>query len=269
MLENSLVTFRPVEYKTKRVLTTAQLAEGYETDAKIIRNNFSRNQERYQFGVHYFVLEGEELQAFKATPQIDVLPNVNSMYLWTERGALLHAKSLNTDRAWEVYGELVETYFRAKDTIIQQLPPELQMFKQIFDSQAKIYLEQKRLETMALEAKQEAADVAEKFTTVQETFAEHKTDDWRKWVNATFAKMNVKTGRSYSELKTNSYELLGERTGVKLAVRVQHARDRLREAGATKTTIEAYVTLSAIEDDKKLKELYTSILKEMSIKYLI
>ena len=38
--------------------------------------------------------------------------NLNKIYLWTESGALLHAKSLNTDKAWEVYDRLVETYFR-------------------------------------------------------------------------------------------------------------------------------------------------------------
>jgi len=269
---NELTVFKPVEYKTQRVLTTAQLAEGYETETIKIQQNYSNNKERYTQGIHYFILEGEELKAFKNDLEnFEVAPNVNRFFLWTEKGALLHAKSLNSDRAWEVYGDLVETYFRAKDMAekIQQLPPELQMFKQIFDSQAKIYLEQKRLETLTLEAKQEVADITEKFTAVKETFAEHKTDDWRKWVNSTFAKMNVKTGRSYSELKNDSYELLGDRTGVKLAIRVNNARDRLKEAGATKASIEAYVTLSAIEDDKKLRELYTAILKEMSVKHLI
>lgn len=31
------------------------------------------------------------------------------------KGALLHAKSLNTDKAWEVYDYLVDFYFRAKE----------------------------------------------------------------------------------------------------------------------------------------------------------
>jgi len=29
-------------------------------------------------------------------------------------GALYHAKSIGTDKAWEVYDMLVETYFRGK-----------------------------------------------------------------------------------------------------------------------------------------------------------
>lgn len=37
------------------------------------------------------------------------------LYLWTEKGVLLHAKSLNTDKAWEVYDYLVDYYFRAEE----------------------------------------------------------------------------------------------------------------------------------------------------------
>ena len=39
------------------------------------------------------------------------------LYLWTEKGALLPAKSLNTDKAWEVYDYLVDFYFRAQNEI--------------------------------------------------------------------------------------------------------------------------------------------------------
>jgi hypothetical protein len=41
------------------------------------------------------------------------------MMLWTEKGALLHAKSLNTDKAWDVYNELVDTYFRKQQQIVK------------------------------------------------------------------------------------------------------------------------------------------------------
>lgn len=46
------------------------------------------------------------------------LKYAHTLYLWTEKGALLHAKSLNTDKAWEVYDYLVDFYFRAKETLL-------------------------------------------------------------------------------------------------------------------------------------------------------
>ncbi|WP_259749811.1 ORF6C domain-containing protein, partial [Lactococcus lactis] len=41
------------------------------------------------------------------------------LYLWTEKGALLHAKSLGTDEAWDMYDILVDTYFKVQE---QQVP---------------------------------------------------------------------------------------------------------------------------------------------------
>lgn len=104
-----------IEFKNIRVLTTQQLADSYETNEKVISNNFNRNKGRYQEGKHYILLQGEELKEFKTIHQFDESSiRVNQLYLWTEKGAFLHAKSLNTDKAWEVYDRLVDTYFKVK-----------------------------------------------------------------------------------------------------------------------------------------------------------
>lgn len=92
-----------VEYNGMLVLTTQQIAEAYEANADLITKNFNRNKDRYVEGKHYICLKGDELRNFKANGQIDLLPSVNTLYLWTKKGAFLHAKSLNTDTAWEVY----------------------------------------------------------------------------------------------------------------------------------------------------------------------
>ena len=103
-----------IERENQRVMTTAVLAEEYGTDAKTISYNFNHNKERYIEGKHYYCLEGEDLRAFR---EIHDLPsNINKFYLWTEKGAFLHAKSLGTDRAWEVYDYLVDSYFKKIDT---------------------------------------------------------------------------------------------------------------------------------------------------------
>ena len=109
------------EFKNIRVLTTQQIAEAYGTDGKVISYNFNHNKERYVKGKHYIRLEGDDLKAFR---EIHDLPsNLNKLYLWTEKGAFLHAKSLNTDEAWAVYENLVDTYFNKKKplTALEQL----------------------------------------------------------------------------------------------------------------------------------------------------
>lgn len=111
----------PIENNGKRVLTTAQLAESYGTDNKVISYNFNHNKERYTEGKHYYCLTGDALKAIR---EFHELPkNINTLYLWTEKGALLHAKSLNTDKAWEVYDFLVENYFR-----VQQLQKNIDSY---------------------------------------------------------------------------------------------------------------------------------------------
>ncbi|MHB8065799.1 MAG: phage antirepressor KilAC domain-containing protein [Ruminiclostridium sp.] len=106
----------PTGYQGQRILTTAQLAEAYGTDEKRISENFNRNQERYSEGKHYFALHGEHLKEFKkAYPQIaENLKFAPILYLWTEKGAWFHAKSLNTDKAWEAYEMLVDDYYTVK-----------------------------------------------------------------------------------------------------------------------------------------------------------
>lgn len=123
-----------IEHQSQRVLLTQQLAESYGTDNKSISYNFNHNKERYQEGKHYFLLQGNDLKAFR---EIHDLPNnLNKVYLWTERGAFLHAKSLNTDKAWEVYDSLVEHYFKSREEEKVSLPSDpMEILKLVFQAQ--------------------------------------------------------------------------------------------------------------------------------------
>ena len=109
----------PVTVETKgiRVLTTKQLAEEYGTTSNTIKVKFTRNRNRFIDGKHYMSFTGDVLREFKkqVTNCNLVDGRTSHLYLWTEKGALLHAKSLNTDKAWEVYDYLVDYYFRAEE----------------------------------------------------------------------------------------------------------------------------------------------------------
>ena len=105
-----------VEIKGIKVLTTKQIADAYGVTKDKIIYNFNDNKDRYILGKHYIEVSGEELRRLKRTCEIQSsFKYAKLLYLWTEKGALLHAKSLNTDKAWEVYDYLVDFYFRAKE----------------------------------------------------------------------------------------------------------------------------------------------------------
>ncbi|MFQ7407335.1 hypothetical protein [Erysipelatoclostridium ramosum] len=144
-----------VEHQNQRVLLTSQLAESYGTNNKIISYNFNNNKERYEEGKHFIKLEGEEKKAFINRLEIqDSSKNAKTLYLWTERGAFLHAKSLNTNKAWEVYDSLVEHYFKSQEAKPSQLPSNykealLQLVAQV-EANEKLELENKEMKPKAL-----------------------------------------------------------------------------------------------------------------------
>lgn len=118
------------EYENIRVLTTQQIAEAYGTDSRVISNNYNRNKERYVEGKHFICLEGDELKSFKTNHQFDESSRINKLYLWTEKGAFLHAKSLNTDVAWEVYDKLVDNYFEKSKAVPMTTDQKIQLLAQ-------------------------------------------------------------------------------------------------------------------------------------------
>lgn len=156
------MNLKVIEQNGQRVLTTQQLAEAYGTDAERIQVNFNRNKERYKEGKHFILLEGEELRQFKATYQIDnQLKFATKLYLWTEKGAWLHAKSLNTDEAWETYERLVDEYYNVKENAVnlQMLSPQLQAL-------VSLELRQKQLERELAEAKKQVAVVQHRLDNI-------------------------------------------------------------------------------------------------------
>ncbi|MEC1104837.1 ORF6N domain-containing protein [Bacillus paralicheniformis] len=253
-----------IEKNNQRVLTTAQLAESYGTDNKRIANNFNENKHRYKQGKHFFLLEGEDLKRFKSESRISgIAPNINKLYLWTGKGAWLHAKSLNTDQAWDAYEKLVDEYYNVTQSQIDtnQLSPELQMFKQIFDSVARTQLKQqeqdKRLD--AVEKKQE---------DIKEVLSLNPTE-WKKKVNRIINAIAQSQGgfQAYADVRKESYQLLEERAKCRLSIRLTNKKPEMALNGSAKSKIDKVNKMDVIGDDARLTEIYLAIVKEMAIKY--
>lgn len=271
MEEKQLDKLVPIEHKGQRVLTTGRLAESYGTDTNGIVKNYNNNKERYISGKHYFLLEAEDLKQFKdEVKDLDVVQKqASSLYLWTEKGSWLQAKSLGTDEAWEAYEMLVDDYYRVKQQNIDtsQLSPELQMFKKIWDGQARAQIEQAEIKQLA-EAANEKAQLAEStITSIKEAFLQ-RDDNWRDWVKSTMNAIVARLGGGkdqHHELRARSYQILTDRAECKLDTRLRNLRKRLEDRGISKTKINEANKLDVIEEEPRLKEIYTSVLKELSI----
>lgn len=101
-------------------------------------------------------------------------------------------------------------------------------------------------------------------TTIQETFMQ-RDEDWRKMINGMMTATSFRRGGDYQELRKESYSRLEERGRCDLNTRLRNLRNRLEKAGHTKTRINGISRMDVIEDDPRLKEIYTTIVKEISI----
>lgn len=250
-----------VEHNNERVMTTNQLADGYDCEPVQIRQNFSNNQERFIEGIHYYRLEGDELKIFKQSlgeSKISTdLKYAPSIILWTRRGAARHCKMLGTDKAWDMFDLLEESYFTPA-------PPKQLSPLEILAQQANALVEQEK-HIKALQAKQEAQ--AQELQGMRDVI-QLSSAVWRKETTSLLNKIARSRGDdNFMGVRHESYQILNERMGVCVETRLANARKRMDENGYSKTQISKLNVLDVIGQDKKLIEGYLSVVKDMAIKY--
>lgn len=80
------------------VAITPQLAESYECEEQNITRNFNRNKEKFKIKKDFFRLTGNQVLDFVRLSPGDFAENTTVLYLWTKRGAMIHAKMLTTPK---------------------------------------------------------------------------------------------------------------------------------------------------------------------------
>lgn len=238
------------EFKNQRVVTFKDIDMVHERTEGTASRNFRENRDKFIKDVDYFHLSYEEVRATNFVER----PNSQGLTLITESGYLMLVKSLTDDLAWRVQRELVNNYFRGKQLVnsLNELSPQLQLLIQM-------ELKQNELEAAVTETKEEIAGIKENILV--------EVEDWRDWANTQLRKMGANLG-DYRRPYNESYEELEKRAGCNLERRLKKRIERMEKAGATKTAINNTNNLDVINEDKKLKEIYTNIVKVMSIKYL-
>lgn len=211
----------PIEYKGQRILTTAQLAEAYGTENKRINDNFLNNQNRYMEGKHYFELKGDELRDFKASTQISGnLKFSPVLHLWTVKGAWMHAKSLNTDQAWEAYEMLVDDYYEKLAAVapMSELSPILQhMIQQ--------ELKQKELEKRVETLNSGFTTLTDNLTVVPDAAkVRDLLNEYKRWSRL-----------EYDDIYRTLYGILLEQHGIDVPRRTDNERERINAEYFAKT----------------------------------
>lgn len=257
-----------IEWKGQRVITTALLAEVYETDTNNVKNNFNNHKDNFAEGKHYFLLQGEELKAFKNLVNDNDLVDKRTpqLYLWTERGANRHCKILDTDKAWKQFDNLEETYFKVKEIVNAELSPELQMLQGLLSQMVQKELADKERDKQIAKAK-ETADKAVEITENIKEAVKPVFDNWREEVNKKFNRIQRNADKPFNTLRIEMYSELERRAGCDLTTRLRNKKQRMSESGCTKKEINDYNRMDIIEEDKKLREIFSKIVSEYEIKY--
>ena len=98
------------EYKGQRVVTFKDIDMLHERVEGTARKRFNDNKKHFIQNEDYFVLNPDEAGKLFGT----IAPN--GLKLVTESGYLMLVKSLQDDLAWKVQRELVNNYFRVKNS---------------------------------------------------------------------------------------------------------------------------------------------------------
>lgn len=139
-----------------------------------------------------------------------------------------------------------------------QLSPELQMFKQIFDSVAKQQLEQQQIKADIKETKEEIQGI-------RDIISINPTAAWRKEVNRVLNSIGKKIN-NYNLPKQESYNALKDRAKCRPNVLVENLKKRAANNGMPPSKVAQLNMLDVLENDPRLREIYVAIVKDMAIK---
>lgn len=241
----------------KKAMLVKDIAAIHGREVKAINQAIKLNNLRFK--------DGDDIIDLKSkVNQNDLIENygfeahsvrmAKNIYLLSERGYAKLLKILEDDKAWEIYDQLVDTYFNMRAELdTSNLSPELQMFNGLFKSLAKQELATKQLES--------------KVDSISEIVAVN-TVDWRKDTRQLINAVAKTQGgfSAYQEIQSEIYTELERRAGCKLSIRLTNKRNVMAGEGVSKSKRDKLNKVDVIADDKKLVEIYMAIVKEFSIK---
>lgn len=178
----------------------------------------------------------------------------------------------------KVRKHFIEIENRYKQQIIDrsQLSPQTQLILSMSESIAKTELEQKRQAEALQRLEDKTNKQTEALQTVKDTFSKSETEEETvQWVNHCINKIAESPnfvysfGNRYAAAKNESYNRLSTKAGCRLDQKLRNSIARAEERGYTKAQINTINKLSVIMADKRLKQIYIGVIKEMMIAYCV
>ncbi|MBU8568844.1 Rha family transcriptional regulator [Virgibacillus pantothenticus] len=176
-------------------------------------------------------------------------------YLLTKKGCEMVANKMTGEKGILFTAAYVSKFNEMEQQLdTSQLSPELQMFNGLFQSLAKQEMETKKL--------------AGEVQGIRDVVALNTTD-WRKDARQLISKMAQSRGgfEAYREVNSEIYKEVERRGKFDLSRRLTNKRRRLADEGVSKSKRDKLSKVDVIADDKRLVEIYVSVVKDFAIKH--
>lgn len=226
--------------------------------------NFRTNKSRFIDGEDYFIVGSDEIRRSRLFPISD--SDFTSKVLLTEQGYLMLVKSFTDDLAWTVQRQLVNGYFNVRKISNNELSPELQMLQGLLNQMVNKELEDKERDRKIAIAQETAQKAVETTNNIKEA-VKPVLDNWRTEIKSRISKITVKANMKYGILQAEMYKELERRAGVDLNRRVNNMKQRAKDSCSTKKQVDDIRKIDVVEQDKKLREIYSKIVSEYEIRY--
>jgi hypothetical protein len=103
----------PVEYNSQIVVTTQQIASEHSMQVKVVNQKFRRNKKHFVINQDYFELSKDMVTNCDHLSKM-FYHESDILFLFTDSGYLKFVKTINDEKAWNIYNHLIESYFKIK-----------------------------------------------------------------------------------------------------------------------------------------------------------
>lgn len=200
-------------------------------------------------------------EMFFETTEPDLYGRKRRVFYMNRDGFTLLAMGFTGRKALQFKLKYIEAFNQMESHIKQQLDasnlsPEIQFMNSVVNQLASQELATKQLET--------------KIDSVSEIVSLN-TLDWRKNANSLVNQV-VRVqggGEAHRTVRNEIYKEVERRAGANLSQRVTNKRRRMADEGICKSKRDKLNQVDAIADDKRLVEIYLSVVKDFAIKHKV